>query len=129
MHMSNLQMVAQFHERFQVPSPSRPSLHSMLERGKLRLSLIEEEAMELRDAMNDGDLVKVLDATTDLLYVAYGAQLEFGMGHISDLAFAAVHLSNLSKLDPQGRPILRTDGKILKGPNFREPQLKHLLTL
>jgi len=42
-------------------------------------------------------------------------------------AFARVHDSNMSKLDSNGNPILREDGKVMKGPNYKKPDLTDLL--
>lgn len=42
-------------------------------------------------------------------------------------AFNRVHASNMSKLGKDGQPIKREDGKILKGPNYKEPVLDDLL--
>jgi len=87
----------------------------------LRLELIEEELRELREAIGDADLVEVADALTDILYVTYGAGHAFGIN--LDECFSEVQKSNMSKLDENGQPIYREDGKVLKGPNYFEPDL------
>ena len=94
---------------------------------ELRIDLIEEELQELKDGilLGDGTLVDVADALTDLLYVVYGAGHSFGIN--LDKCFEEVHNSNMSKLGNDGKPIYREDGKILKGKNFREPNLKEVL--
>ena len=94
---------------------------------ELRIDLIEEELGELKDGilLGDGTLVDVADALTDLLYVVYGAGHSFGIN--LDKCFEEVHNSNMSKLGNDGKPIYREDGKILKGENFREPNLKEVL--
>jgi predicted HAD superfamily Cof-like phosphohydrolase len=91
----------------------------------LRVELIEEELKELKDAINIKDEVEVADALTDLLYVIYGAGHTFGIN--LDKTFKEVHLSNMSKLDENGQPIYRNDGKVLKGPNFFEPKLESII--
>jgi len=93
----------------------------------LRLNLIDEEFKELKDAVEAKDIVEVADALTDLLYVIYGAGHGFGIN--LDLAFNLVHASNMSKLDEEGNPIYREDGKVLKGPNYFPPKIKRALTL
>jgi predicted HAD superfamily Cof-like phosphohydrolase len=93
----------------------------------LRLNLIDEEFKELKDAVEAKDIVEVADALTDLLYVIYGAGHAFGIN--LDLAFNLVHASNMSKLDEEGNPIYREDGKVLKGPNYFPPKIKRALTL
>tara|TARA_B100001939_G_C16816914_1_gene562571 strand:- start:222 stop:599 length:378 start_codon:yes stop_codon:yes gene_type:complete len=92
---------------------------------ELRLDLIEEEVSELEDAIDDKDIVAVADALTDILYVVYGAGAAFGIN--LDACFHEVHSSNMSKLGEDGKPIYREDGKVMKGPNFREPNLKSIL--
>ena len=106
-----------------VEKPEWPSAETM----ELRIDLIEEELQELKDGilLGDGTLVDVADALTDLLYVVYGAGHSFGIN--LDKCFEEVHNSNMSKLGNDGKPIYREDGKILKGENFREPNLKEVL--
>jgi len=94
---------------------------------QVRVSLLEEEIGELREAVEAGDMVEVLDALCDIQYVLDGAFLEFGLHSVKDAAFAEVQASNMSKLGEDGKPILREDGKILKGPNFRPPNLAQFL--
>ena len=94
---------------------------------ELRIDLIEEELGEFKDAIinGDGTLVDVADALSDLLYVVYGAGHSFGLD--LDACFKEVHRSNMSKLDEYGKPIYREDGKVLKGPDFTEPDLKSMI--
>lgn len=92
---------------------------------ELRVSLIEEELDELREAVADNDLVGIADALTDILYVTYGAGLAYGID--IDECFLEVHESNMSKLGDDGKPIYREDGKVLKGPNYFEPDLGAVL--
>lgn len=92
----------------------------------LRVDLIEEELDELKEAIANDDLVEVADALTDLLYVVYGAGAAFGIN--LDACFHEIHSSNMSKLGEDGKPIYREDGKVMKGPNFREPALRDILT-
>lgn len=91
----------------------------------LRLKLIKEEYKELVESMEQQDLIGVADALTDLLYVVYGAGLAFGIN--LDECFDEVHRSNMSKLDSNGNPIYREDGKVMKGPNFFEPNLEKII--
>ena len=87
----------------------------------LRLDLIEEEVQELRDGLGRGSLLEVADALTDILYVVYGAGHAFGID--LDDCFHEVHRSNMTKLGEDGRPLYREDGKVMKGPNYEEPDL------
>ena len=87
----------------------------------LRFKLIVEEVGELAEALADQDIVEIADALTDILYVTYGAGHAFGID--LDKCFEEVHRSNMSKLDENGQPIYREDGKVLKGPGYSQPRL------
>ena len=89
---------------------------------KLRDELIHEEFNEFLAADN---LVDIADALTDLLVVIYGAGHAYGID--LDECFKEVHRSNMSKLGEDGKPIYREDGKVLKGPNYSEPNLEAVL--
>ena len=65
-----------------------------------------------------------LKELADLVYVAY--QYAENMGWFLDEALDRVHKSNMSKLDDDGNPIYREDGKVLKGPNYKPPNLSDL---
>ncbi len=92
---------------------------------KLRISLIKEELDELIEAISKKELVDVADALTDILYVTYGAGHAFGIN--LDKCFEEVQNSNMSKLDNNGQPIYNDDGKVLKGPNYFEPDLSKFI--
>jgi predicted HAD superfamily Cof-like phosphohydrolase len=91
----------------------------------LRYDLIHEELQELKEALESNDIVETADALTDLLYVVYGAGHAFGI----DLneCFNEVHRSNMSKLDENGNPIFREDGKVLKGKDYSPPDLSKII--
>ena len=111
-----------------------------LEGIKLGLKLIEEETEEFRDAvenlfentecgegadvLNDNreDLAKEL---TDILYVCYWTAAKIGID--VNEAFRRVHASNMSKLGPDGKPVKREDGKVLKGPGYHAPDLSDIV--
>ena len=88
---------------------------------KLRYELIEEELQELKEAIDKKDIKEVADALTDILYVTYGAGHAFGIN--LDKCFQEVQNSNMSKLDQNGKPIYNEKGKVMKGPNYFEPDL------
>lgn len=94
---------------------------------RLRLDLIEEELDELHYAIDNKDMVEIADALGDLLYVVYGAGHAFGID--LDECFKEIHASNMSKLGPDGKPIKREDGKVLKPDTFFPPDLKSILGL
>ena len=89
---------------------------------KLRFELIKEELEELKDAIDKRDIKEVADALTDILYVTYGAGHAFGIN--LDKCFEEVQNSNMSKLGNDGKPIYNELGKVMKGPNYFEPNLK-----
>ena len=92
---------------------------------ELRKKLIDEEFNELKDAINENDLIEVADALTDILVVTYGAGGAFGID--LDKCFKEVHRSNMSKLSEDCKPIYNEFGKVMKGPNYIKPNLKQYL--
>lgn len=111
----------------------------------MRLCLIREEAEEVEDAVClladkvfNAELLGIdmteeikaakaalLKELCDLQYVLSGFVVTFGLPF--DEAFKRVHESNMSKLGPDGKPIYREDGKVLKGPNYKKPDLSDLV--
>ena len=83
---------------------------------------LEAEGMLFMHGRNHQE--HALKELADLVYVCY--QYAENMGWFLDEALNRVHLSNLSKLDEDGKPILREDGKVLKGPNYKPPDLSDL---
>ena len=121
-----LNHVREFHKVYRrpiLPSPKFPDQETI----DFRIGLIDEEFTELKDAVEARDLVGVFDALLDLCYVIVGMGLEFGFSNIWRAGEIEVHRSNMSKLDDQGQPILREDGKVLKGPNYTPPDLKSIV--
>ena len=94
---------------------------------KLRIDLIKEELDELSEAINKKDIVEVADALTDILYVTYGAGHAFGIN--LDNCFQEVQKSNMSKLGSDGKPIFNDNGKVMKGPNYFQPDLKKFIKI
>jgi predicted HAD superfamily Cof-like phosphohydrolase len=92
---------------------------------ELRIRLLEEEVGEYAAAARCEDLVGIADALADVVYVAYGSALTYGLD--LDAVLAEVHRSNMSKLDSHGRPLLRSDGKVMKGPRYRPPNVRAVL--
>ena len=122
--MTNFEKVAEFMTSFKQDVEIEPQWTSVSE---LRYNLIDEELKELRQALDERNLVEVADALTDLLYVVYGAGHSFGIN--LDKCFEEVHNSNMSKLGEDGRPIYREAGKVLKRPNYWSPNLKKILNV
>lgn len=127
MKKTTLECVEQFHATYGLPVKNEPHLADT-RTNTLRISLLQEELNELKEALDTGDEVGVLDALTDLQYVLDGAYLSLGYAALKDAAFAEVQRSNMSKLGLDGKPVVRPeDGKILKGPNYTPPDLKMVM--
>jgi predicted HAD superfamily Cof-like phosphohydrolase len=122
----HIKQVAQFHKAFGHPVNEMLKLPA-LDRIILRHTLIQEEVLELLQASAKGDAVGVADAITDCLYILYGTALEWGLGDKLPDLFDEVHRSNMSKLDVNGNPVYREDGKIIKGENYTPPHLKDIV--
>ena len=123
--MSNFNKVKTFMETFGQEVKNKPSF-STDKINKLRIDLIVEELEELKEAMNNKDLLEVADALTDILYVAYGAGHAFGID--LDKCFDEVQNSNMSKLGEDGNPIYNESGKVMKGPKYFKPDLSKFVS-
>lgn len=121
---TNFELVGDFMEVFGQEVLDEPTLPSR-DIQDLRVDLIAEELDELQLAFDNQNIVEVADALTDLLYVVYGAGHACGID--LDECFLEVHRSNMSKLGPDGQPIYRSDGKVLKGPDYFDPDLKSII--
>lgn len=110
-------MVRHFHEKFGLPIGKTPAIR----RSELRAKLIREEAKECTDAIDAGDLVETIDGLCDLIYVCYGAALEFGID--LDAFFREVHRTNMRKIGG----VIREDGKILKPEGWKPPNIERIL--
>jgi predicted HAD superfamily Cof-like phosphohydrolase len=122
-----VQSVVNFHRAYNQPILTTPKIPNK-DRQLLRLNLIEEELIELKEAFEQNNIVEVADALIDLQYVIIGCAIENGLHTKLDTCFDEVHASNMSKLGPDGKPIHRqSDGKVLKGPNFFKPKLKEII--
>ena len=122
--MTNFNKVGVFMKTFGQEVKIKPSF-STDKINQLRISLIQEELEELKEAMDSKDLLEVADALTDLLYVTYGAGHAFGIN--LDKCFDEVQKSNMSKLDDDGKPIYNEFGKVMKGPKYFKPDLSKFI--
>jgi predicted HAD superfamily Cof-like phosphohydrolase len=115
-------MVREFHEAFKLHIANKLGFNDLL---PLRHALLAEEYGEYLEASENLDIIEFADALADMVYVIYGTALTFGID--LDSVLEEVHASNMSKLDAFGNPILRADGKVLKGPRFFKPDIKSVL--
>ena len=116
-----------FHRAFKHPlGLDYPTSHTIMDsEKKLRRVLIQEEYAELMDAINNGDDDEVLKELCDLVYVCVGFAVTYGWSF--DTAFNRVHQSNMSKLDADGNPAYREDGKVVKPNGYKPPKLLDLV--
>ncbi|MCQ0111928.1 Predicted phosphohydrolase, Cof family, HAD superfamily [Zhouia amylolytica] len=122
-----LQAVAEFHSAFGLGIAETPMADLGSDKLNLRFSLMAEENEEYLEAARNNDLVEVADALGDMLYILCGTILEHGMQHKIEEVFEEIQRSNMSKLDEDGKPIYREDGKVLKGPNYFKPDIEKIL--
>ena len=125
-HQTRLSLEAQaFREAYQLTQSPSVQIRTR------QRNLITEEFKEFLEA--EGTLYRsnpschadCLKELADLVYVCY--QYAANMGWDLDEAMFRVHQSNMSKLDEEGKPIYREDGKVLKGPNYKPPNLEDLV--
>lgn len=118
-------LVWEFHEVFGLPRAGAPTADIPSGLVQLRQRLLEEEVGEVCEALEAGNLIEIADGLADLVYVAYGTAITFGID--LDEVIAEVHRANMSKLGPGGRPRMREDGKVLKGLCYSPPDVESLL--
>ena len=117
-----IEQVKQFHDVYRQKYQTSPTAQTD-EICNLRYKLGLEELNEYKEANDGDDPVGIADALADQLYILLGTILTHGMADIIEDVFDEVHRSNMSKLDENGNPIYREDGKILKGPNYKKPDI------
>ena len=122
--MTNFEKVGVFMKTFNQDVKDSSSL-STDKINSLRISLINEELEELKQAISEKNLTEVADALTDILYVTYGAGHAFGIN--LDKCFEEFQKSNMSKLGKDGKPIYNEFGKVMKGPDYFKPNLSKFI--
>jgi len=122
-----LDHVRTFHDAFGIPNGTKPNGAVGAETHMLRYKLMREENEEYLEAAEQGDLVEVADALGDMLYILCGTILSHGLHDLIGEVFEEIQGSNMSKLGADGKPIYREDGKVLKGENYRKPDIATIL--
>lgn len=120
--------VMRFHEAFSLTIGSTPSFKELDKNPKLqdlRVGLIQEEFKELLVALQDRDMPEVADALGDMVYVIYGFAIVLGIN--LDDVLEEIQRANMSKLDEDGKPIYREDGKVLKPKGWTAPDIEEVL--
>lgn len=119
------EMVKKFHETYNCGIGTRPELPQGLDVRALRVKILREEFDEYESAEGEDDLVEIADALADIVYIAFGTAIVYGIP-LNDV-LEEVQRSNMSKLGVDGKPIIREDGKVLKGPNYFKPNIAKIL--
>lgn len=114
-----MRALVEFHRAYDCPIRYSPT--AVPDERDLRIELLREEWSEYLTAASLGDVVEVADALADMIYVIFGTALSYGIALPAVLA--EVHRSNMSKLGEDGKPLLRDDGKVMKGPGYFPPDV------
>src|ERR1700741_661573 len=121
-----IKSVEEFHDVFKIGNASEITLVEEKDY-TLRFNLIKEENEEYLEACKNKDIVEIADALGDQLYILCGTILKHGLQHKIEEVFDEIHRSNMSKLDENGKPIYREDGKVLKSNRYFRPDIKKIL--
>ncbi len=119
--------VREFHEVFGLDHHDAPQSSISSRIIELRHRLMAEENDEYLEAAQEGNLTLIADALGDKLYILCGTIIAHGLQHKIVEVFDEIHRSNMSKLDENGKPVYREDGKIMKGNNYFLPDIKGIL--
>ena len=122
-----LEAVAEFHTSFGLGVSNEMKADLGRNKNELRFNLMKEENEEYLEAVQNNDLTETADALGDMLYILCGTILEHGLQHKIEEVFEEIQRSNMSKLNHDGKPIYREDGKVMKGPNYFKPDFEAIL--
>ncbi|MFM7644378.1 MAG: hypothetical protein ACKO5N_06250 [Sphingomonadales bacterium] len=120
--------VAQFHDAFGIQNNQLPTSTLSVADVQLRFDLMKEENEEYLEAAKNGDIVEIADALGDQLYILCGTILRHGLQYKIEEVFEEIQRSNMSKLDADGKPIYRADGKVLKSELYFKPDIAKILS-
>ena len=119
--------VKEFNEAFKIKYSKNQKADLDESTIELRYRLMQEENNEYLEAARKKDLVEIADALGDKLYILCGTILAHGLQDKIVEVFDEIQRSNMSKLSADGTPVIREDGKILKGPNYFKPNIQSIL--
>ena len=119
--------VRDFHNAFRVPVRHTPSTELPENEIELRFNLMKEENEEYLEAAKNGDIVEIADALGDMLNILCGTINAHGLQEKMASVFEEIQRSNMSKLDDNGQPIYREDGKVMKSSNYFKPDIRSIL--
>jgi predicted HAD superfamily Cof-like phosphohydrolase len=119
--------VENFHNAFKLPVRKEHTGQLPEQEFHLRFNLMKEENEEYLEAAKNGDIVEIADALGDMLYILCGTINAHGLQHKIAQVFEEIQRSNMSKLDENGQPIYREDGKVMKSANYFKPDIRSIL--
>ena len=125
--IKQLNAVKEFHTAFEIGYSENPKADLGDSKKVLRYNLMKEENEEYLEAVQNNDLVEIADALGDMLYILCGTIIEHGLHDKIEAVFEEIQRSNMSKLDSNGKPIYREDGKVMKGPNYFKPDFSKII--
>lgn len=125
--LGTINKVKEFHSVFGLEYHETPTASVDKKIIELRHRLMQEENDEYLEAAAENNLPLIADALGDKLYILCGTIIAHGLQHKIAEVFNEIHRSNMSKLDNDGKPIYREDGKILKSENYFLPDIKGVL--
>ena len=119
--------VRTFHDAFRIPNADKATAQISQADYELRHRLMHEENEEYLEAAKEGDMVEIADALGDMLYILCGTILKHGLEHKIEEVYQEIQRSNMSKLDANGEPIYREDGKVMKSDQYFKPNIAGIL--
>jgi len=122
-----IDFVKEFHDAFGIDNREEPTAKLPDSVIELRHRLMHEENEEYLQAAKEGDLVEIADALGDMLYILCGTILTHGLQYKIEEVYKEIQRSNMSKLDENGQPIYREDGKVMKSSLYFPPDIKRIL--
>ena len=125
--LKKINKVKEFHQTFKLEFHETPAANINPDIVNLRHRLMQEENDEYLEACRNNDLTQIADALGDKMYILFGTIIAHGLQYKIEEVFDEIHRSNMSKLDDNGKPIYREDGKIMKSKNYFLPEIAEIL--
>jgi predicted HAD superfamily Cof-like phosphohydrolase len=125
--LDKINKVKKFHETFNLEYNEKPTAHIEPRLYELRHRLMQEENDEYLEACKNNDLTQIADVLGDKMYILFGSIIAHGLQYKIEEIFDEIHRSNMSKLDDNGKPIYRKDGKIMKSEKYFLPNIEFIL--
>jgi predicted HAD superfamily Cof-like phosphohydrolase len=121
-----MRMVLEFHQAFNLLRQAMPSADAVSDTVAIdRQTMLQSEVDELDWGVADGDLIAIADGLADIVYIAYGTAITYGID--LDAVLAEVHRSNMTKMPADGVPVVSYDGKVVKSSTYEPPKIAEVL--